>query len=36
LKFVDILLVPIALTLIGLAYAAWRAYRRRRVRRAFS
>jgi len=36
LKFVDILLVPIVLTLIGLAYAGWRAHRRRRVRRAFS
>ena len=36
LKFVDILLVPIVLTLLGLAYAGWRARRRRRVRRAFS
>jgi len=35
LKFVDILLVPLALTLIGLAYASWRAHRRRRVRRPF-
>jgi ABC-type uncharacterized transport system involved in gliding motility auxiliary subunit len=36
LKFVDILLVPIVLTLLGLVYAGWRARRRRRVRRAFS
>ncbi|MGN6312449.1 MAG: GldG family protein [Rhodanobacteraceae bacterium] len=36
LKFIDILLMPIVLTLIGLAYAGWRAHRRRRVRRAFS
>jgi ABC-type uncharacterized transport system involved in gliding motility auxiliary subunit len=36
LKFINILLVPIVLILIGLAYAGWRAHRRRRVRRAFS
>ena len=36
LKFINILLVPILLTLIGLAYAGWRGHRRRRVRRAFS
>jgi ABC-type uncharacterized transport system involved in gliding motility auxiliary subunit len=35
LKFVDILLVPILLTLVGLVYAGWRSHRRRRVRRAF-
>lgn len=35
LKFLDVLLVPIVLTLIGLAYAGWRARRRRHVRRAF-
>jgi len=36
LKFVDILLMPIVLTLIGLIYAGWRAHRRRRARGAFA
>lgn len=33
LKFLDILLVPILLTLVGLGYGGWRGHRRRRVRR---
>lgn len=36
LKFLDILLMPIVLTLVGLIYAAWRAHRRRRARGAFA
>ncbi|HET7557297.1 MAG TPA: Gldg family protein [Rhodanobacteraceae bacterium] len=36
LKFIDILLMPIVLTLLGLVYAAWRAHRRRRARGAFA
>jgi len=36
LKFIDILLMPIVLTLFGLGYAAWRTHRRRRARGAFA